>query len=465
MVVQKVIKNIFRVLCSNIGTTAIGLISSLIFPRIMEVNEYASYQTYVLYLSYITILHLGLPTGMFIKYGGKTFSEIDKAKYKGEMRLLLIILAFFSAIAITVGIITSKIILVLVGISILPYDYVKSYLTLLQAWGDFKKYSLLNVVAPAAICFIAAFMYILSGNLSGASYIYVYMAVYIVLFLLLVLDLLKIIKSEKAIGKIITKDNIDTIKLGLTICIGSYVGSLFHSVDKQYIKIFFGDVQFAMYSFAMSMQTIMTVLITSLSQPMYFQLAASDMSEKDYRNVKELLLVFGSLSSCAYYACSIMVKWFIPKYVDSIRVIAIFFAIFPAMAVINCLYINLYKSRKLTGKYVKSLVTMLIIAIVLDAFVILFKFDYVYLAIATVIAYYIWLVLGSFDFPELTITIKDYLYFVAYFISYFLIVNYNPLNDFFGCLFGLIVCVALGFAFYKSSIQRITKKFFARFIR
>ena len=213
------IKNIFRVLFSNIGTTAIGLISSLLFPRIMEVNEYASYQTYVLYLSYITILHLGLPTGMFIKYGGKVFSEIDKAKYKGEMRLLLIILSFFSIMVTVGGVITNKNILILVGISILPYDYVKSYLTLLQAWGDFKKYSLLNIVAPAAICFIAALIYFLSGSLSGASYIYVYMLVYIVLFLLLVLDLIAITKSEKAIGKIITKDNIDTIKLGLTICI------------------------------------------------------------------------------------------------------------------------------------------------------------------------------------------------------------------------------------------------------
>lgn len=451
------VKNIFRVLCSNISTTAVGLISSLLFPRIMEVSEYASYQTYVLYLSYITILHLGLPTGMFIKYGGKTFSEIDKAKYKGEMRLLLIILSSFSVMAIAVGVITHKTILILVGISILPYDYVKSYLTLLQAWGDFKKYSLLNVIAPSAICFVAAFIYFASGNLTGACYIYVYMLVYIVLFALLVLDVIKATESEKSITHIITKDNIDTIKLGLTICIGSYVGSLFHSVDKQYIKIFFDDVQFAVYSFAMSMQTIMTVLITSLSQPMYFQLAASGMSKREYRDIKELLLFFGSLSSCAYYVCSIMVKWFIPKYIDSIRVIAIFFAIFPAMAVINCLYINLYKSRKLTEKYVRSLVMMLIIAIVLDAIVIFMGLDYVYLAVATVVAYYIWLVLGSFDFPELTITVKDYLYFATYFISYFLIVNYNPLNDFLGCLFGLIACVLLGVIFYKSSVMRIVK--------
>ncbi len=451
------LKNVFRVLFSNISTTAIGLISSLIFPKIMDVSEYATYQTYLLYLSYITILHLGLPTGMFIKYGGKSFSDIDKQKYKGEMRLLLIILTSFSVIAIAAGIIFRKTILVLVGISILPYDYVKSYLTLLQAWGDFARYSFLNTLGPLAICLIAALIYVVSGNLTGSSYVFVYISVYIILFLLLVYDFLKSTKSEKAVSRIVTEDNIATIKVGLVICMGNYVSTLFHSVDKQYIKIFFDDFEFVMYSFAMSMQTIMTVLITSLSQPMYFQLASTNMTKESFQRAKELLFIFGSLSSCAFYVCSIMVKWMLPKYIDSIRVIAIFFAIFPAMAVISCLYINLYKTRKLTKKYVERLVTMLVIAIVLDGIVILLKLDYVYLAVATVVAYYIWLVLGSFDFPELKITVKDCIYLLAYFVTYYIIVKCNFFNDIIGCLLGLVVCVGLAFIFYRSSLLQTVK--------
>lgn len=449
------LQNIIRVLFSNVGITVIGLVNSLLFPKIMEVNEYAYYQTYILYLSYIGIMHLGLPTGMFIKYGGKTFSEIDKRKYKGEMRLLLMILSAFSIVTVFVGIIFKKPIIVLVGVSIIPYDYVKSYLTLLQAWGDFKKYSRLNVLAPATICIVAASMYFIIGNLTGNVYSIIYLAVYVVLFFIVLADLLLLPKKPTIEKNIITKDNIDTIKIGLTICLGNYVGVLFHSVDKQFIKIFFEDTQFAMYSFAMSMQTIMTVLITSLSQPMYFKLAASGMSERDYRMTKELLLVFGTLSSCAYYACSIMVKGFIPKYTDSISVIANFFAIFPAMAVINCLYINLYKSRKMTQKYVKGLVIILGIAILLDGTAMLLRLDYLYLALSTVIAYYIWLVMGSFDFPELRITIKDIIYLFVYFITYFIIVKFNPFGDFVGFFAGLIMCVVLGLCFYRDSILRI----------
>lgn len=452
------IKNIIRVLCSNIGATIIGVVSSLFFPKVMELGEYAVYQTFILYLSYITILHLGLPTGMFIKYGGKTFSEIDKAKYLGETRLLLMILCFFSVVFILVGAVTSNTIILIVGLSIMPYDYVRSYLSLLQAWGGFKAYSILNFSLIASICLAASSIYIVTGSLSGKQYVYVYVLVYYLVFVWLLFKVHLLSNDSKLTGPIITRDNIETIKLGLTICIGSYVGSLFLSVDKQYIKIFFDDAEFAIYSFAMSLQSIMTVLINSLSQPMYFKLAVSGMSNDDYKMTKEALLLFGSLSSCAYYLCALMVRCFLPKYMGSISIIALFFAVFPAMSVINCLYINLYKARKMTRKYVRSLLLMLFVAIVLDAIVVMVGLDYIYFAVATVVAYYIWLTLGSYDFCELKMSPKDYSFLAAFFASYYLTVNLNPFNEFYGFFVGLVSCMILGWLFYKDSMFGMIKR-------
>lgn len=109
----------------------------------------------------------------------------------------------------------------------------------------------------------------------------------------------------------------------------------------------------------------------------------------------------------------------------------------------------------MTAKYVRSLVLMLVIAIVLDGVVILLKLDYIYLAVATVVAYYIWLILGSFDFEELRISIKDIVYLMTYFISYFVIVNYLPFNDYIALFVGLITCILLGVIFFKKSIFRM----------
>lgn len=83
-----------------------------------------------------------------------------------------------------------------------------------------------------------------------------------------------------------------------------------------------------------------------------------------------MLLILGSFSGVAFYACSFIVKLWIPKYVDSLQVIRIYFALFLAMAVINCLYSNYYKVKKLKYRYIIDLAIMLCLAVALDLFVV-----------------------------------------------------------------------------------------------
>ena len=61
--------NIFRALSANFIVAIVGFLGSFIFPRILTINDYALYHTFTLYLSYITILHLGFPSGMALDEG------------------------------------------------------------------------------------------------------------------------------------------------------------------------------------------------------------------------------------------------------------------------------------------------------------------------------------------------------------------------------------------------------------
>ena len=138
-----------------------------------------------------------------------------------------------------------------------------------------------------------------------------------------------------------------------------------------------------MYSFALSMQSSMTIFITAISQPLYPKLASGGTSKDFYGYAKTGLLIFGSFSGLAYFACSIIVKLFIPKYIDSLSVIAIFFAVFPALAVINTLYINLYKVERKIKKYVFVLVGVIITSIILNILALLLKRNYISIRISS----------------------------------------------------------------------------------
>jgi len=92
------VSNIFRVLISNGIVALVGLISSLLLPNLLSIDDYAEYQTFILYIGYVALFHLGFPNGLSIKYAGKSFRSIEKRQLKGEMRLLLIIISAFSVL-------------------------------------------------------------------------------------------------------------------------------------------------------------------------------------------------------------------------------------------------------------------------------------------------------------------------------------------------------------------------------
>lgn len=449
------IKNIIRVLISNFWVAAIGLIGSFVFPKLLTIDSYAEYQTFVLYISYLPILALGFPTGMVINYAGKSYYDMDKACYKTEVTLVFGILFGFTAIGLIVSAITGLSMILYVSLAILPTSMINSYKALCQAWNRFERYTKINMFIPTATTLVALAVYFFSHELTGSQYIGVYLVIYFLVFGIVFAEFFHDTHKSGYV-KVFTAKNLSTLKSGFILMIGNYVNVLFHSIDQQFIKVFFDTRSFAMYSFGMSMQAIMTVFINSISQPLFPRMAQDDLKEDDYRKIKEMLFVFGSFSGCAFFACSFIVEHFITNYMDSLQVISIFFAVFPAMAVINCLYVNLYKVKRLTALYVRTLFGILIVAGLLNMAAVLVGGDYYAISIATTITYYVWLFAGGKHFPYLKVTRKDLGYLLLYLIVYFGTTNIS--NIYLGMTIYAIVMTILAFGFYKKSIFEYLRK-------
>lgn len=257
-------------------------------------------------------------------------------------------------------------------------------------------------------------------------------------------------------NKLLSKENFETEKIGLAMVLGNYINTLFVSADKQFVKWFFGNQEFAYYSFGMSMQSLMTVFIISIAQPLFPAMAQGKFKDEEYNSIKELLIVFGSLSGCAYFAVSIIVKLFIQKYTSSLDIVGIYFVVFPAMAVINCLYINLYKIKGIMKTYIKTLFGILLLSIILNTIFVFAVGEFTGVAIATTITYYIWFLIGFKQFEFLRITMKDVTYLIAYTIGFFVITK--AFNDYLGFFVYFAFIAVLVMGCYKKEIMDYVKK-------
>lgn len=451
------LNNIFRVLTANGIVAIVGLLSSLFLPKILTIEEYAIYQTFLLYLTYIAILHLGFPTGMNIKYAGKRLEDIDKEQYKAEIRLLLLILSVFTIVGLGMYAVTGREMQLYLSIMILFYCFPASYSALVQAWGKFDIYAILHILISAVPLIIPIIYYLVFHTLSSTICILSYVNVYGIVLIGCLIYHNNVVKGIKS-ASLFTNENWHIEKLGFFFLMGNYINSLLHSIDKQFVKWFCITSEFSYYSFGLTMQGAMTMFITAISQPLFPYMASGKLQGiEQYTTVKRLLLMLGSLSGLAYFACALVVRYWLPNYSYSLSVIRVYFAVFPAMAVINCLYFNLYKLRRMTDRYIVDLVGMFIAAVFLNYIAVVLETGYIGIAIATTFLNYLWLLYGTFIFKELKLTIREILFIIIFIIEFYAIpqIETIPLGALVYLITNMIVC----FLFFKKELNLLINKF------
>jgi len=167
------------------------------------------------------------------------------------------------------------------------------------------------------------------------------------------------------------------------------------------------------------------------------------------------------LSGAAYYICAIIVQFLLPKYFESLKIVSILFAMFPAVAVINSMYVNLYKSTNQIKKYIWTLVAITCCAIIFNFIgVVLYK-SYYSIAIATTVCYYIWLVYSSRHFEGLKIEKKDIIFILGFLVIYFGVTSIR--NNILGLSLYVIVVVLWDFLIYHKVLKKSVCLFLPRF--
>lgn len=444
------VKNIFKVLVSNMVVLFTSFINTLIIPKILTIDGYAEYQMFMLYISYVGLMTLGFHSGLFVKYGGKKREEIEKSQFKSEMHIVLVSQVIISCIIIAIAFFIKNELLFLAALCILTSNFVSVYKYLYQAWDEFTKFSIISIFQSVGFSGIVLFVGILLKKIPALSVIYVYIVINAICFAIVFFEYMKQVRGIRA-KKCISNANLEIFSVGLLLMLGGAANVIFSSVDKYYIKGLFTNYEFSMYCFAITLLNVMNVFISAIAQPMYLQLANHIDDYEERSKYKEMLLCFGALSGCAYYAVAVIVKYFIPEYLDSLSVVAILFAIFPAVAVINCLYVNLYKATNQVKKYIFTLFVMIICSVVLNAAFVLVDRNYLAITAATTICYYIWYFLSARHFEGLHVKIRDVIYLIGFLLIYFFITRIA--NVVLGFVLYAVVIGSWSFIIYHKSLM------------
>lgn len=413
-------KSIAKVFSANFLQLISSLIVGFIVPVILSIEGYANLKTYTLYVSYIGFFHLGFIDGLYIKYGGKKLENINKSILKGEHNFLIIFELIVSIILFICSLIAQNMVLFLFSISILPIMIQTFHKSFNQATGNFDKYSKIMYTYTLTYMVLNILLALVFRNQNYILYCLTTFGANLISFLVFEIKFLKEYKNEKAV---ITKDVWNNIKVGFFILLGNLSVVALFGIDKWFVKLFLTTEDFAYYSFAVSMLNIINTLVNAISITFYNYLFENNSIEKTNK-LKKYLVTLGGFASLGFFALAFIVNYFIKKYIPSLDIIAVTFAVFPYMILINALYVNLYKVNKNEKKYFKVVVSMLIISIIYNIIALLIFKNTTSIAFATILTLITWVIYSTHDLKNVTSDKKIYIYSFSLTIFFLLCAHY-----------------------------------------
>lgn len=321
--------NVGYAFASQAISLATSFVMSLIVPKVLGVEEYAHWQLFLFYAGYVGIAMLGVGDGVYLRLGGKRFSEIDGSSFKAEA---LLVCFFQICIAISFLIVSFAInldqSLRFVFYALLAYGLVQNFYGIVapvfQAVNLTRIYSV--SIMMNRVVFLVLMLFVIVLGSSGyepfvVSYIFS-------CFLSLVYCLIcarGILAERRDPLSSVLKLLLNDVRCGFQVMVAYYASTLVVGIARQIVVMRWGLEAFGQMSFAFSMVSFALVFIGQLSLVFFPVLRRLDLEHLSdfYFKIRNLLFIISPLAYFLYLPASVLLSIWLPQYSESFRYLGI----------------------------------------------------------------------------------------------------------------------------------------------
>lgn len=467
---MKELKNILGVAISNITTILSGIFVGFLIPKVLSVEGYGLYKTFTLYVGYLGIFSLGIVDGIYLKYGAKDYSELNRPLFRAYFRWFLIIHFIFAILAMGsayafVNNSNMQFILVFLGLNMIAVNVTGYFQHISQITQRFKEYSIrkilqsvLNIIA-VAVLFIA---YLNGADIQYRLYVILIVAINYALMFWYIITYKELAWGVTCKDFSVKKDLSPLIIKGFPLMFANLCSTLLLNIDRQFVNVLFETEQYAIYAFAYNMLSLVTVATSAVSTVLYPMLKRKD-NEKSlemYPQLTAAVLIMVYCIIIAYFPLYLIINWFLPKYSDSLEIFRIILPGIAISSVVTVIMHNYYKVMdKVLSYFQKSIIVLLVSAAAnFIAYKIVGTMESISIAsIITMIMWYVYVESYLFPFAKKD-SWKNRFYAISMMVSFYISSALN--STLFGLLLYALLFVIVSFAFYRELLFSWRKAIF-----
>lgn len=347
----KLIRNIKYSLTSNLVSMVISSLVILIIPKLIGIEEYGYWQLYLFYSAYVGFLHFGWNDGIYLRYGGKEYDELDKKLFFSQFQMLFIaqLMIAFMIFVITniLNFESDKLFIIqMTALCTVVMNTRDMLLYILQGTNKIKEYAQITMMDRLLYCLI------------------------IITFLLIGVREYKLMVAADLFGKFISllyamyyckdivfrrmstfylniKETIDNINVGIKLMFSNIASMLIMGVVRFGIENSWDVPTFGKVSLTLSVSNLMMVFINAIGLIMFPLLRRTDGKKLPhiYITMRDFLMLVLLGMMMLYYPIRIFLTLWLPEYADSLMYMALLFPM--------CIYEG--KMSLLINTYLKTL--------------------------------------------------------------------------------------------------------------
>lgn len=326
--IKNFIKNFSYTLSSNLITLAISTLVVLIIPKVIGVESYSYWKLYIFYTSYVGFLHLGWNDGVYLRYGGEEYDNLNKSVFFSQFIMLGV---FQLVILLAISILAPKysdkyFIIQATSVCMLIVNLRGFLIYVLQSTNKIKEYA--RVTIFDRVLYIS--LIVLFLLLGGRSYKLIILIdlvgklISLIYAMLLCKDFIFInVKNFK----LNLEETYANVSVGIKLMISNIASMLIVGIVRLGIEKSWDITTFGKVSLTLSISNLFMLFINALVVIMFPLLRRTNDSTlpRIYKLIRDLLMVVMLGMLIFYYPARVLLSYWLPAYSESLKYMALLF--------------------------------------------------------------------------------------------------------------------------------------------
>lgn len=308
---------------------ASSVMMTIIVPKALEVESYAYWQLFTLYVGYVGLFLFGVHDGIFLRLGGIAIRSVDWPRIKAQFAIVttfqIIVLASVGLVMMLYGGATMRTVVCLLviadGLIVNPAAFL---FYILRAANLPNVYSCASMLSGFVWAVVLAVLTVASPE-GFLLYAVGYLACQMLSTVFCYLHFRKVFKCKMGSLKQGFFDCRDDCLAGFKVTVAYYAGTLVVGSCRMLIDFRWGIEAFGLFSFSVSIVNFLLSFMAQVSMVIFpvIRRMGVESQNRVYLLLRDSLVLVLPLIYVLYFPGCAVLEWWLPQYANSLQYLAI----------------------------------------------------------------------------------------------------------------------------------------------